>query len=130
MILGVHHIALKCHGLEAFNKTIHFYRDVFGCPVVRTWGEGGNSAAMLAIGDSLMEIFANGPDEPGTGAIRHFALRVDDVDFYANAAANAGYEVFIQPNDIVISSNPPYPARIAFVRGPVNEEIELFKPEA
>ncbi len=130
MILGVHHIALKCHGIEAFRKTIHFYHEVLGMPIVRTWGEGGNSAAMLAVGDSLMEIFANAPDELPTGSIRHFALATDDVDECARKAEEAGYEVFIQPKDIVIASNPPYPARIAFCRGPVGEEIEFFKPMA
>ena len=38
-----------------------------------------------------------------------------------------GYEVFTQPNDIVIGSVPPFPARIAFCHGPVGEEIEFFQ---
>ena len=130
MILGVHHIALKCQGVEAFRETIHFYHDVLGMPIVRTWGAGENLGAMLAAGDSLMEIFSNAPDTLETGSIRHFALATDDVDDCARKAEAAGYEVFIQPKDIVIASNPPYPARIAFCRGPVGEEIEFFKPKA
>ena len=39
----------------------------------------------------------------------------------------AGYEVFIEPKDIVITSEPPFPARIAFCRGPLQEEIEFFQ---
>ena len=39
----------------------------------------------------------------------------------------AGYEVFIEPRDIVIASEPPFPARIAFCRGPLQEEIEFFQ---
>ena len=31
-------------------------------------------------GGSMMEIFSNGPDEPGMGAIRHMAFAVEDVD--------------------------------------------------
>ncbi len=129
MIKGVHHIALKCHGIESFNKTIEFYRDVLGLQVVRTWGAGNDSGIMLTTGDAMLEIFANVDDEPIGGAIRHFALATDDVDECVRAVEAAGYEVFIRPKDIVIASVPAYPARIAFCRGPVNEEIEFFKAE-
>ena len=39
----------------------------------------------------------------------------------------AGYEVFVEPKDIEIQSNPTFPARIAFCHGPLGEEIELFQ---
>ena len=127
LIKGVHHIALKCRDTSEFEKTISFYRDVLGMPVVRTWGEGEAAGAMLDVGNgSSMEIFASGGSEPVQGAIRHFALATDDVDACASAVAAAGYPITIQPKDIVIASNPPLPARIAFCLGPVNEEIEFF----
>ena len=91
MIKGVHHIALKCHGVESFNKTIEFYRDVLGLQVVRTWGAGNDSGIMLTTGDAMLEIFANADDEPIGGAIRHFALATDDVDECVRAVEAAGY---------------------------------------
>ena len=127
MIQGVHHIALKCMGVEAFEKTVQFYRDVLGLRVVRAWGEGEGSGIMLTTGDAMLEIFASGTDLPGQGAIRHFALATDDVDACVRAVEAAGYEVFIQPKDIVIASTPEFPARIAFCHGPVGEEIEFFQ---
>ena len=127
MIKGVHHIALKCMGVEAFEKTVQFYRDVLGLRVVRAWGEGEGSGIMLTTGDVMLEIFASGTDLPGQGAIRHFALATDDVDACVRAVEAAGYEVFIQPKDIVIASTPEFPARIAFCHGPVGEEIEFFQ---
>ena len=39
----------------------------------------------------------------------------------------AGYEVFIEPNDIVIPSDPPFHARMAFCYGPLGEELEFFR---
>ena len=127
LIKGVHHIALKCCGISEFEKTISFYRDVLGMPLVRVWGEGDDSGAMLDVGGgSMMEIFASGGGDHVQGAIRHFALAVDDVDACVSAASAAGYPITIQPKDIVISSNPPLPARIAFCTGPVGEEIEFF----
>lgn len=126
LVNGVHHIALKCKGIEAFERAVAFYHGVLGMDVVRRWGEGEGVGIMLDAGGSLMEIFASGADEPGQGAIRHFALRVDDVDACVKAVSDAGYEVFTPPTDIVIGSEPPFPARIAFCYGPAGEEIEFF----
>ena len=127
MTKGVHHIALRAKGVEKFEKMVHFYRDLLGMEVVRTWGEGEGTGMMLDIGGgSVMELFATAPDEAVGGAIRHFALAVEDVDACAKVCADAGYDVFIEPKDIVIASNPPFPARIAFVKGPVGEEVEFF----
>ena len=124
---GVHHIALKCAGMEQYEKTIHFYRDLLGMEVVRSWGAEPDCGAMLAIGGgSVMEIFSNADAQLGMGAIRHIALATDDVDACVKVCADAGYEVLIQPKDIVIASEPAFPARIAFVAGPVGEEIEFF----
>ena len=46
------------------------------------------------------------------------------------AVKAAGYEVFIEPKDIEIASIPAFPARIAFCKGPLGEEIELFEEVA
>lgn len=125
---GIHHVAIKAKGLAAFEELMHFYTEILGMPVVRTWGEGENAAAMVDIGGgSLMELFANAPDELPQGALRHLAFATDDVDACVKAVREAGYKITIAPNDIVISSNPPYPARIAFCIGPCGEEIEFFQ---
>ena len=126
-ITGMHHVALKCKGLQEFEKTVQFYHELLGLPVARTWGEGENSAVMLDTGAGLFEIFANGTDLLGAGALRHLALEVEDTDACVEAVRAAGYEITVEPKDIVISSNPPYPARIAFCIGPVGEELEFFQ---
>lgn len=51
----------------------------------------------------------------------------DDVDACVDAVKKAGYEVFIEPKNIEIASIPVFPARIAFCRGPLGEEIEFFQ---
>ena len=38
----------------------------------------------------------------------------------------AGYELFIEPNNKDIPSNPPYPIRMAFCYGPLGEQVEFF----
>ena len=129
LICGVHHVALKCDGTAEFEKTLHFYQDVLGLEPVRSWGEGENAGAMLSTGDGLLEIFASGRKLP-QGAIRHFALRTERVDDCVAAVRTAGYPITVEPKDIVIASNPPFPARIAFCTGPVGEEIEFFQEQA
>ena len=107
-------------------KTVHFYRDILGIPMARCWGEGENAGIMLDTGAGLLEIFANAPDKLGMGAIRHMALAVEDVDACVDAVRAAGYTITMEPTDICIASEPPYPARIAFCIGPVGEELEFF----
>jgi len=58
--------------------------------------------------------------------VRHFAFACDDPDAAAAAVRAAGYEVFIEPRDVVLPSEPPIRARVAFCRGPLDEEIEFF----
>lgn len=129
LICGIHHVALKCDGTAEFEKTLHFYQNVLGLEPVRSWGEGENAGAMLSTGDGLLEIFASGKKLP-QGAIRHFALRTERVDDCIAAVRAAGYPITVEPKDIVIASNPPFPARIAFCTGPVGEEIEFFQERA
>ena len=129
LICGIHHVALKCDGTAEFEKTLHFYQDVLGLEPVRSWGEGENAGAMLSTGDGLLEIFASGKKLP-QGAIRHFALRTERVDDCVAAVRAAGYPITVESKDIVIASNPPFPARIAFCTGPVGEEIEFFQERA
>lgn len=129
LISGIHHVALKCNGTAEFEKTLDFYQNTLGLELVRSWGEGEKAGAMLSTGDGLLEVFASGEPLP-QGTIRHFALRTERVDDCVAAVRSAGYPITIEPKDIVIASNPAFPARIAFCMGPVGEEIEFFQEKA
>ena len=122
MIAGIHHISMKCAAAE-FEKAKDFYLNVLGFSAAREWPEG----IMIDTGSGLLEIFRNGEGVRSKGAIRHVAFLTDDVDGMAERVREAGYEVFIEPNDITIGSEPAYRARMAFCRGPLGEEIELFR---
>ncbi len=122
LIKGIHHISLTCCGEEEYSKTISFYRDVLKIPVVRTFSRG----IMFETGAGLIEVFNDGECALPQGTIRHFALATGDVDACVKAVREAGYEVFVEPKDIEIASEPVFPARIAFCRGPLGEEIEFF----
>lgn len=123
MIKGIHHVSLKCRDDGEYEQTVSFYRDVLGLPVLRTWKEG----TMLETGSGIIEIFNNGSDAPGQGVIRHFAFATDDVDACIDRVKKAGYEVTVEPKDVMMSSEPPFPIRVAFCKGPLGEEIEFFQ---
>ena len=123
MICGLHHVSMRCGTAEEFQRAKEFYCGLLGLPVKREWPEG----VMIDLGNAAIEIFNTKPGEHITGAVRHFALASDDVDGDIAKIKAAGYPVFIEPKDIVIPSQPPLPARIAFCRGPLGEEIELFQ---
>ncbi len=123
MITGVHHISLKCGTKEDLDRVKDFYLNLLGFSAVREWPEG----VMIDAGNVKLEIFSNGPGIRSKGALRHIAFAADDVDGIAEKVKAAGYEVFIEPNDIVIRSEPPCRARMAFCFGPLGEEIEFFR---
>ncbi len=124
-INGVHHIALYPNE-ENLEKVISFYRDVMGFPVKRSWADGKN--CMLSCGDnSVMEIVCHPEldNAPVDGSFNHLAFATDDVDEYIEKVRALGYEVTMEPTDMVLGEN--FPIRIGFFRGPLGEHIELFK---
>ena len=122
MIKGIHHISMKCNTEEEINRVKEFYISVLGLKIIREWSDG----FMIDTGSGYIEVFTNADGEHRLGAIRHFALLTDDVDSIADKVKAAGYEVFVEPVDKVIDSDPEYPIRMAFCFGPLGEQIEFF----
>ena len=122
MIKGIHHISMKCNTEEEINRVKEFYISVLGLKIIREWHDG----IMIDTGNGYIEIFTNADGEHRLGEIRHFALLTDDVDSIADKVKAAGYEVFVEPVDKVIDSDPEYPIRMAFCFGPLGEQIEFF----
>ncbi len=113
---------MKCGTAEELAKVREFYIELLCLKVIREWAEG----MMIDTGNGLLEIFTNADGNHCLGAIRHMALLTDDVDEIAAKVKAAGYELFIEPNNKDIPSNPPYPIRMAFCYGPLGEQVEFF----
>lgn len=118
LIQGIHHYSMKCTP-EELPGVLHFYHEVLGMSIVRTWEAG----VLLDSGGGLIEVFSNGEGDRSRGAIRHIAFAVEDADACAKAVMAGGYEVFLGPKDIQV----PFRARIAFCFGPLGEEVEFFQ---
>ena len=102
MIKGIHHVSMKCNTEKEISKVKEFYISVLGMKIIREWPDG----FMIDTGNGYIEIFTNADGEHRLGSIRHFALLTDDVDSIAEKVKDAGYELFVEPNDKVIRSVP------------------------
>lgn len=123
LVKGVHHVSMKCRNDREYAEEIHFYKEILGIPVIRVWDDG----IMFSTGMGIVEVFRSGGTTPGTHSINHFAFEVEDVDECIRVIRGAGYEISMEPQYFTIPSNPKLPARIAFCKGPLGEEIEFFK---
>ena len=124
MIKGIHHVSMKCASPEELASAEAFYCGLLGLKIVRRWPEG----IMIDTGCGLIEIFCNGPGSRETGAVRHFALEVDDVDIVTGKLAAAGFRPYTGPKNIIQASDPPYHARMVFFIGPLGEQVEFYRP--
>jgi glyoxylase I family protein len=122
MIKGIHHVSMRTNSLEEYEKALAFYCDVLGMKIAREWHRG----AQIDTGCGLIEIFKDTEGTFDSGAVEHFALATNHVDACIERIREAGYQVTVEPKDVVLDSEPELPIRIAFFRGPLGELVELF----
>ncbi|MBD5142156.1 MAG: VOC family protein [Ruminococcus sp.] len=122
MITGIHHISMKCRNDAEYQKAKHFYTEILKLDIIKEC----DACLLLNTGAGIVEIFKNSEETFQKGIINHYAFAVDDTDTYAELVKSAGYEVFVAPKNVLIGGDSAYPARIAFCKGPLGEEIEFF----
>lgn len=128
MIQGLHHAALRCHGVEEQERALNFYCNVLGMKPVRSWGEGRARICMIDTGNGgLLEIFADAEAGRQPGQVDHFALATDDVDGEVAKAVQYGLPVLIPPTSYDIPAETVFPVRFAYIVGPVNEIVEFIQ---
>jgi glyoxylase I family protein len=126
---GLHHIAV--HATD-FESSLRFYCQGLGFRLLSRWEEGGQPAAMLAIGDgTYLELYGGAPPgAPSPGRLLHLALRASDCDAALARAVAAGAAVIMAPEVADLPAQPrPLRVRIAFCSGPDGEEIEFLQSE-
>ncbi len=114
---GVHHICMKVGDIQ---KSVDFYVSQLGYTVRLQW-DGG---AMLRSPDGTHLEFFPVDEEEGYS---HVAYICEDVDQAYNDLLQNGCTSVQEPNSLTIPSDPALPVRIAFVRDPAGNKIELFK---
>lgn len=120
----IHHYSMNAP-IEKKEEIIHFYRDLLHIPLKAEWPEDGSEGMLFGDEGSLVEIFFREDWSRDRGAIRHIALQAADPDLIAETAMLEGVPVPVPPKSI----EQPIRARIAFLEGPLGEQIELICEE-
>ena len=58
LIEGIHHVAIRCDGVEMLEKDAAFYHEALGLTILRRWGEGRKTAIMIDTGSGCLELLA------------------------------------------------------------------------
>ncbi|MCW4050658.1 MAG: VOC family protein [Candidatus Bathyarchaeota archaeon] len=112
------HIGLYVKDLS---KSLDFYKDLFGFPVVNEFGSGEAKIAVMDIGGGLLELVQR-PGSPGTppgGNWSHLALHVPDFDDKLAKLEGMGLEL-----RKVTASNG---SRLCFFKDPDGHTLELME---
>lgn len=124
---GFHHVALY---VKDFDASMRFYKDVLGFAEGLSWTSGsGGRVVLLDTGDGnhFEVIESSAAKAMPERSTLHIALRSDNVDAAIERARAAGVPITLEPKDVVFSSTPPLPVRLAFCEGPDGEAIEFFQ---
>lgn len=121
MVKGFAHCALYVPRLE---ETVQFYVDVFGAENLGYF-QASTRGCWLQIGSDILEIFQS--EDLGIGCFKHIAIACDDVDALYERALAFGGSALVEPKDAVLELTAPVKARLAFVKGINEEQIELFQ---
>ena len=125
---GLHHVTIQTRDWEA---SLHLYQEILGMQVVAEFGPEERRMMLLDVGDgSHIELIAPTADSPAVGdpadsdPLVHLALATPDAAASIEPVRRAGYEVTLEPKDVVLAD---LEATVAFFKGPNGEVIEFFQ---
>lgn len=122
IVKGLHHVHLKCLP-DQITDVLDFYENVIGLRLMCLQPD----CAILDTGNGVFEIFCDADHLLGQGDFRHIAFLTDDTDAAIKKCKEYGCKIKEEPVNVTFGLDKPTPARIAFVYGPVGEEIEFFQ---
>jgi catechol 2,3-dioxygenase-like lactoylglutathione lyase family enzyme len=124
---GSHHVAVQTRDWDA---SLKLYCNVLGMELVSEFGSSERKIVLLDMGDgSHIELFQPKADTPtdistNSDPIMHIALATTDTRAATEHVRKAGYEITVEPKDLVLGK---LKVTIAFFKGPNGEELEFFQ---
>lgn len=124
---GSHHVAVQTRDWDA---SLKLYCDVLGMELVSEFGSPERKIVLLDMGDgSHIELFQPKADTPPaipthSDPIMHIALATTDTRAAIEHVRKAGYEITVEPKDLILGN---LSVTIAFFKGPNGEELEFFQ---
>jgi catechol 2,3-dioxygenase-like lactoylglutathione lyase family enzyme len=136
------HVAIMCRDVD---ESLRFYRDGLGFSRTYEWTKTFTATGQVVYcgrgvyieleGHTYIELFPGGQDEvdSSSGPLQHIALIVPDVDEAYRKCLDSGGSAFPfddwtgQPTTVLINGEPEMEVRVAFVKGPAGELIELYE---
>ena len=132
-IQGLHHVAIAAADIETYERTVAFYQDVIGLPLVRTFSNPPRRITMLDMGGTVLEI-VSGVGVDACGPVFHLAFQVEspeEVDGMVARCVEAGCTLHAAPSQMARQDESKaegvmYGFRNGFVIGPAGERLEFF----
>jgi glyoxylase I family protein len=125
---GLHHITIQTRDWKA---SLRLYQEVLGMEVVAEFGTPERRLMLLDAGDgSHIELISPTAESPAVGSpaandpLVHLALATPDAAASLEPVRQAGYEVTMEPKDVVLGG---LEATVAFFKGPNGEVVEFFE---
>lgn len=136
------HVAGFCPDVD---ESLRFYRDGLGLSRTYEWTRTASAAGQVVYSgrgvyvelrrDTYLELFPGGGDgtDSSAGPLQHIAPIVADVDAAYGSCLAAGATDFPLddwsggPTTVVLNGEPEVEVRVAFVKGPAGELIELYE---
>ncbi len=114
---SIHHIHIFASDID---KSIKFYKDLFGGRVMLNMEIAGTRNVFMQIGSGRLHFYDRPPRDTGRGAMHHFGIQTDDIDSLVTKMKSRGMTLRKDVTDFGFW-------KYIMVEGPDAVLIELFE---
>ncbi len=114
---SIHHIHIFASDIE---KSIKFYKELFGGVVMLNMDIAGTRNVFMQIGSGRIHFYERPPKDSGRGAMHHFGIQTDDIDSLVTKMKSRGMTLKKEITDFGFW-------KYIMIEGPDSVLIELFQ---